>query len=176
LKIQSATPGAAAVEFETERVLAGEEHFVQALSLERKRAERSGQHFLLMLLKGAEALGGLKFGPSVVSRVTVALGSVIRDTDLLGWYRQGRSLGVIFTEVNQAELTSTVKTLNAKVEAALRGRLERRDVERIEISFHLFPEASEGDGWQASEDSALYPDMRKRRGAQASRVDQAAGS
>jgi lipopolysaccharide/colanic/teichoic acid biosynthesis glycosyltransferase len=143
------------------QVLAEETHFVQALSRERKRAERSGQHFLLMLLESAEALGSGRQG---VSAVTAALTQSIRETDLCGWYRQDRALGVIFTEVNSSAVASTVETLNAKVEAGLRARLEPEGIEQIQITFHLFPEPSNGDGWRASEDSVLYPEMRRQNG------------
>jgi hypothetical protein len=161
MKTPSPARGQATAEFETRRVLTAEAQFVQALSLERKRAERSGQHFLLMLLEGAELLGEPL---RVIPAVTAALGASIRETDQCGWYRQNRTLGVIFTEVNVDEVASTVKALNTKVEAALRSRLEPEEVDRVQFSFHLFPEAQDGDGWQSSADSAFYPDKRKRGG------------
>jgi hypothetical protein len=164
-KVKTASPALspAASEFEGRQVWAAEAHFVQALRLERKRAERSGQPFLLMLLEGADV-----FGPDGGSRflaVTAALAGTIRETDLCGWYQQDQTLGVIFTEVNGAGVVSAVNALNTKVEAALRGCLEAEEVEGMEISFHLFPEAGDGDGWQAGDDSVLYPDVRKRGGA-----------
>ena len=164
VKFHSSAPGPATVEFETQRILAAETHFLQALSLERKRAERSGQHFLLMLLEGSEVFGGPRPDGRVLSAVTQALGSSIRETDLFGWYRQDEALGVIFTELNGADVASTIKVLNTKVETALRGHLGPDEVDRIEISFHLFPEPPDGDGWRASEDSALYPEMRRQNG------------
>lgn len=165
VKIHSPAPGPATVEFETQRMLAAEAHFVQALSLERKRAERSGQHFLLMLLEGWEVFGGQQPDGQMASAVTAALGGTIRETDLFGWYRQAHTLGVIFTEVNSAKVALTVEALNAKVEAALRDRLKPDEVDRIEISFHLFPETTDRDGWQAPKGSVLYPDVRKQSGA-----------
>jgi lipopolysaccharide/colanic/teichoic acid biosynthesis glycosyltransferase len=165
VKIHSPAPGPATVEFETQRMLAAEAHFVQVLSLERKRAERSGQHFLLMLLEGWEVFGGQQPDGQMASAVTAALGGTIRETDLFGWYRQAHTLGVIFTEVNSAKVALTVEALNAKVEAALRDRLKPDEVDRIEISFHLFPETTDRDGWQAPKGSVLYPDVRKQSGA-----------
>ena len=163
-KVKTATPGreAAGMELEARREWAAEGQFVRALRLERKRAERSGQPFLLMLVEGGDVWG--KGGGARAWAVTGALGGAIRETDLCGWYRQGRTLGVIFTEVNGAEVAATVAALQGKVEGALRGRLRPEEAEGIEITFHLYPESSEGEGWQASEDSALYPDMRKRSG------------
>jgi len=162
VKTAAAARSPAAVEFEGQRMWAAEEHFVQTLRLERKRAERSGQPFLLMLLEGAGVWGA--DGGSRFLTVTAALGRAIRETDLYGWYRQDRTLGVIFTEVNHGELASTVEALHAKVEACLQGCLKAEVVEGVGISFHLFPEATDGEGWQAGEDSVLYPDVRQPGG------------
>ena len=161
-KVKAVPPACspAAVGFETRQVWAAEEHFVRTLRLERKRAERSRQPFLLMLLQGGEVFGGN--GGSRFFAVTATLGKAIRETDLCGWYRQNRTLGVIFTEVNPAEIASTVEVLKAKVERALRGCLKPTDVERIEVSFRVFPKAPKGDCWQAGKVSVLHPDVRKR--------------
>ncbi|HTS05637.1 MAG TPA: hypothetical protein VMP68_08645 [Candidatus Eisenbacteria bacterium] len=162
-KVKTAAPlrSLAAVDFEVRRVWAAEKHFVQALRLEQRRAERSRQPFLLMLLEGAEGFGGN--GGSRFLAVTAALEGAIRENDLCGWYRQNHTLGVIFTEVNPAEVDSTVEALNTKVEGALRGYLKPEEVERMEISFHLFPGTPEGNGQQTKEYSVLYPDVRKQR-------------
>jgi hypothetical protein len=148
-KVKNAAPArqSTAVEFEARRVWAAEGHFVQALKVERKRAASSGQPILLMLLEGAQVFGA--DGGSVFFAVTATLGEAIRETDICGWYRQNHTLGVIFTEVNPAEVVSTAETLNAKVKGALRECLQPEEVEQTRISFHLFPEASNGDGWQA---------------------------
>jgi exopolysaccharide biosynthesis polyprenyl glycosylphosphotransferase len=163
-KHKTGSPGLSpVVEFDTHRLFAPEALFLQALSLERKRAERSGQHFLLMLLEGAEVFGGSR-GQWASSAIAALEGSV-RETDQRGWYRQNHTLGVIFTEVNRAHVASAVKALNAKVVAALHASLGVDEVEKMEISFHLFPEAGDGGGWEASEDSVLYRDVRNQGGA-----------
>jgi hypothetical protein len=148
-KVKMAAPArkSGSVVSEARRVWAAEGHFVKALRLEQKRAERSGLPFLLMLLEGA-AIFGRNSGSSLFA-VTAAVEGVIREGDLCGWYRQNHTLGVIFTEVNPAEVDSTIEALKAKVEGAVRGCLKPEDVERTEISLHLFPEARNGDGSQA---------------------------
>ena len=140
--------------------LAPEPYFLQALSLERKRAERSGKHFLLMLLEAPEL-----FPPGSAARaaVTAALAACTRETDLQGWYRQDAALGVIFTEVGLDTAEATREVLHAKVSAALRERLGPEERQRMVITFHLFPEASHPGEWCA-QDSALYPDVRERGG------------
>jgi hypothetical protein len=100
------------------------------------------------MLLASPGVFGENGGPRL-SALAAAVGGVIREGDLCGLYRQNYTLGVIFTEVNPAEVDSTVEALNAKVKGAVRGYLQPADVKGMEISFHLFPEAPDRDGSQA---------------------------
>src|SRR5512146_2661803 len=51
-----------------EREIAGEATFLQMLSLERKRSERSGKPFLLVLMESSEVLQG-EIGERVVKQI-----------------------------------------------------------------------------------------------------------
>ncbi|MGH9432792.1 MAG: hypothetical protein ACRD3T_14725 [Terriglobia bacterium] len=135
----------AAAEREAPRVLASEPYFLQAMSLERKRAERSGKHFLLMLLAGENVFNARE---KAIQQVRAALAASIRETDLSGWYRQNLTVGVIFTEVDAACVDSIREVLNAKVGAALRGKVRAQEMQKIQVSFHLFPETPGEDGWR----------------------------
>ncbi len=143
-KVKNRPPVRVEMGSEAQSALAAEPYFLQAMGLERKRAERSGKHFLLMLLAGEQVF---QQGGKVIGQVTAALADSIRETDPSGWYRQGRTVGVIFTEVNVASADATQAVLRAKVGAALRSKLQAEDTARIRVSFHLFPEASEKGGW-----------------------------
>lgn len=147
---------------EAYRVLTPEPYFQQAVGLERKRAERSGKHFLLMLLGGEKAFAA---GEPTIYQVRAALAASIRETDLSGWYRQGRTMGVIFTEVSAESAEAIRRVLNVKVSEALRNQLRPEQLQRIQVSFHLFPETTGEHGWQPSQDSALYPEVRRQNGA-----------
>jgi len=162
-KMQNPACTEPAVQSEPIIALASEACFLHALRLERKRAERSGRHFLLMLLEGEEIFGQ-NAGPKAVSALAAVVTAAIRETDCSGWYRQGWAVGLIFTEVNAAGAQVTEEALRIRMHSALRDRLEPEDLGRIKVSFHWFPETTNGDGWQASEDSVLYPDLRKRGG------------
>lgn len=124
--------------------LAPEPYFLQTMTLERKRAERSGKHFLLMVLAGEQVFNP---GEKATGLVVAALATSIRETDPSGWYRQGQAVGVIFTEVDAAHADKAQQVLRAKLGAALRSKLPPADLERIQISFHLFPETFEKDDW-----------------------------
>jgi lipopolysaccharide/colanic/teichoic acid biosynthesis glycosyltransferase len=142
---------------QAEPVLA-EDAFHSLLTLERRRAERSRKQFVLMLmdahLENGSAAGILK------EAVDVVMASK-RETDLIGWYRQGAILGVIFTEVNEGTNQPITEILRAKIETNLAGRMGKEKLAKIAISFHIFPETWDKNrsGWQA--DTKLYPDLTR---------------
>src|SRR6266851_7553697 len=76
-----------------------EETFHNLLTLERRRAERSRKPFVLMVLE-ADASIEANAADRFLSQVTSVLLKSTRETDLIGWYEKGASLGVIFTEIS----------------------------------------------------------------------------
>ena len=135
-----------------------ESTFLRALSLERKRTERSRRLFVLMLLDPGDpppAAGG----GNTLTRTVSALLSAIRETDVAGWYKDGALLGVIFPEVGTGDKQSIVGTLHAKITTALQVTLKPQETARIHISFHCFPDDSDA-GLPAT--TKLYPDLSER--------------
>jgi len=133
-----------------------EDVFHSLLTLERKRAERSRKQFVLMLmdahLENGSAAGILK------EAVEIVIASK-RETDLIGWYRQGAILGVIFTEVNAGTDRPITEILRNKFETTLAERMGKSRSAKIAVSFHVFPEIWDKNqsSWQA--DSKLYPEL-----------------
>lgn len=133
--------------------------FHSMLTLERRRAERSRKPFVLMLLDAnlengtAEAILKQAVEIAVVSK---------RETDLVGWYKQGAILGIIFTEVNLDGELPITHTLRSKIETAFIKHLGRDRAAKIAISVHIFPESwdKNSTGWVA--DSKLYPDLNRK--------------
>src|SRR5690348_13870192 len=78
----------------------GEQVFLPMLAQERKRTERSGKPFILLLLKGNDAYLGDQ-GNEVVSRISRVMRAITREIDVLGWYEAGEVLGIIFTELGE---------------------------------------------------------------------------
>src|SRR5580700_12234239 len=109
--------------------------FHSMLTLERRRAERSRKPFVLMLLDADLENGTAE--QMLLKAVEIVLASK-RETDLVGWYKQGAILGIIFTEVTlQGDLPLT-ETLRKKVESAFIKRLGRERASRIAMSLHIF--------------------------------------
>lgn len=144
-----------------------EELFMNRLSLERKRTERSGRRFVLMLLDSTRLVRGPSREGSL-GRIVSALAHSIRETDIKGWYAKS-VIGVIFTEIGTADGTNIATALLTKVTAALCRTLTIEDINEIILSFHIYPEdwTDEGPGHPAG--SRLYPDvMRKIEGRRVS--------
>src|SRR5271165_5578013 len=81
--------------------IASEAVFTQMLRREVRRTERSGRPFMLALVSGKN-FGG-DHGPRFVDTVAAAISTSIRETDCLGWYEQSLTLGILLTEVGDAD-------------------------------------------------------------------------
>jgi lipopolysaccharide/colanic/teichoic acid biosynthesis glycosyltransferase len=121
-----------------------QELFLKLLCLERKRTERSGRRFVLLLLDTGNLLKTAK--APVVANLMSAIAQSTRDTDLKGWYRDGSVIGVIFTEVGAAEDKCIVQALSTKITDSLYDSLSICDVNEIRLSFHVFPEDWDNEG------------------------------
>jgi lipopolysaccharide/colanic/teichoic acid biosynthesis glycosyltransferase len=134
-----------------------EEFFMEMLTLERKRTERSKKPFLLMLLDIGKILMDDRAN-EVLKKLSHVLFSVTRETDLKGWYRNGSTIGVIFTEINGLENS----LLKEKIVTHLSAVLNHTQVREVGITTHCFPEVSD-DGMSGNgHDMNLYPDLRRR--------------
>jgi len=136
-----------------------ENAFTERLCLERKRTERSGRRFVLMLLD----VGNLVRTGSrheTLGRVVSALSNSIRETDIRGWYAES-VVGVIFTEINTAEGTDVAKALLTKITEALCCILTIEEINEISISFHVYPEDWQDGGPGELSHSRLYPDLAR---------------
>jgi lipopolysaccharide/colanic/teichoic acid biosynthesis glycosyltransferase len=143
-----------------EEVLA-ETTFHALLTHERRRAERSRKPFVLMLLE-MHALHAKSVGATFSERVKSAISRATRETDLIGWYEDGRILAVIFAELNVAEDTPVAELLRSKVETVLRDSLGTKAAAKIVITTHIFPESWNQNGTGHSADLKLYPDLHEK--------------
>jgi lipopolysaccharide/colanic/teichoic acid biosynthesis glycosyltransferase len=130
--------------------------FRRLLCQERKRSERSRKSFLLMLVRHrASRLNAEQFA---LQRVVRPLGTLIRETDTLGWFESKRALGVIFSELGDAELSEAVKRIESKALSALRV-LNLNQAEALEISIYSYPKSWKDGGIKTTFDPVLYPDL-----------------
>jgi lipopolysaccharide/colanic/teichoic acid biosynthesis glycosyltransferase len=142
-----------------------EQLFMKLLCLERRRTERSGRRFVLLLLDA----GKLLEPPNAVAleKLLSAISQSTRDTDLKGWYKDGSIIGVIFTEVGSADDKSIVESLSTKLTDELHEALSIAEINEIKLSFHVFPEDwddTDADGPVTSTlKMALASEINRRR-------------
>ncbi len=135
-----------------------EEPFLRMLAFERKRTERSQRRLVLMLLQ-SDAL--LKTGDraGTCQKILRALSRATRETDIKGWYDEDRVIGVIFTEIGNAEGKAVATALLNKVTNALSSTLSIEQINEVSLSFHVFPEEWDNQNGGRQADSTLYPDI-----------------
>jgi len=144
-----------------DRSVLDEESFNRAISLERKRTERSQRPFLLMLLDLGRIMVDDKHG-KILDKILSSLSISIRETDVTGWQKDRAILGVIFTEIPIEGRTSIVGTMMSRVSGGLYNNLTFDQFNQITISHYVFPEEWEHDVPQRPSNPTLYPDLEKR--------------
>jgi lipopolysaccharide/colanic/teichoic acid biosynthesis glycosyltransferase len=105
-----------------EREVLNEGTFRRMIAIERKRTERSTEPFLLMLLEAGNRQGSEKSG-KVLDNMLSVLPSSIRETDLIGWYKDRTIVGVMFTGLACSDKSSILSVILGKVSATLRDQL-----------------------------------------------------
>lgn len=135
-----------------------ESTFKRMIAVERKRTERSGEPFLLMLLQTGNHQSQEK-NEKALDIVLSFLPSSIRETDVIGWYKDRTTVGVMFTGLACNDKSSILSVILAKVSATLRGQLTSDQFNQVSISFHFFPDDWDHDSPGRTSNPALYPDL-----------------
>jgi lipopolysaccharide/colanic/teichoic acid biosynthesis glycosyltransferase len=130
----------------TSRVAEGLEHpapkpltqelFLQMLRLEQRRTERSGRAFLLVLVSGEDLPAGQN--DEYRSEIATAVSSCIRETDILGWYKQSSTLGLIMTEVGDSP-SAVIESIVRKISIVLQKSLTAETYCGLTVIVRVFP-------------------------------------
>jgi lipopolysaccharide/colanic/teichoic acid biosynthesis glycosyltransferase len=141
-----------------DNIALNEEAFRRILAIERKRTERSKAPFLLMLVESEN------HSPS--NKHTVALDKILsallasgRDTDVVGWYKEKVSIGIVFTGLGFGDKNAIVSTILNRVSTTLRNELPFDQFNQVSISLHFFPDDWDQDSSGRPSNPTLYPDL-----------------
>ena len=145
-----------------------EESFQRTLYLEQKRTERSGKPFILMLLDGEKVFQTSR-RQRVLQKILSSLVTSIRETDVIGWFKENFTVGVVFTEVGVTLAPTVPQAILSRVVTVLRRHLSSEEIDCIDITLHVFP-----DEWDEKKSGPparldLYPDLPEEKKAR--RVD-----
>jgi lipopolysaccharide/colanic/teichoic acid biosynthesis glycosyltransferase len=121
-----------------------EPSFDRMLYLERKRMERSRRPFMLLLLNVEDLMPGSDEDP-FVRELEIALSSCVRETDIKGWCEHGKVAGIILTGLHSIDEV-VKKKIFLKIQDPLVKALGSEAVQKIRVSYHVFPESSNGNG------------------------------
>jgi hypothetical protein len=122
-----------------------QETFLYFLSLEEKRSERSNRPLLLMLveLKKEDAGMRARFEPRIAGELFAVLRACLRETDFVGWYRDGHVAGAVLTHVGDTADADISALLSQRVGEALRGSLPAHVASRLQVLVHQLSPATD---------------------------------
>ncbi len=159
-----------------------EEVFLNILYRERKRTERSEKPFLLTILDVQKIVPTNSY-PDILDDIVSVLMSLIRETDICGWYEDGSKIGMIFTEIdNSIDVQAAREAILSKVRSNLSENIPPDILAKISIDFHFYPEKYDDSSEKLHLfEKTLYPEIddeyqRKMKGLFIKRVIDLIGS
>lgn len=117
---------------------ADEALFKRLLLLERRRAERTGSRFAVMLVDMQDLSAALD--AESMDRIGNAIGAKMRETDIIGWYQNSSVLGVILTTLNGATRRTLENVVVARTRSVLALQPVANQIQQVWISCHIFPD------------------------------------
>ena len=123
-----------------------EQAFRSFLAIERKRSERSGCPFLLLLVALKEQSGvTVRIDPMVAPKLFSALWLCLRETDCIGWYREERVAGAVLTELGDRHPTEVCRLIGQRVSGVLSEGLPANVAHRLQVRVYQHPESGRTD-------------------------------
>jgi hypothetical protein len=132
-----------------------EEVYRRLAHREIKRSERSGFHCRMLIVYRPETQKVVvPLGAELLDKIISMLSRSCRDTDVIGWYRQDRMLGVLLTALRPEFSQDGCETLKCRLLARLRNARNCIDDESLEVRVL---EPGELTAFNAADDSARFP-------------------
>ena len=114
-----------------------EEGFWYLLRVERRRSERSRRPFLLVLVVlQNEPAGRMRVFQPPADRVFDGLSRVLRETDVIGWYRDGQIAGAVLS----AQADTTWTDISARITGRIAGAISHglSDPENLRVHVRAY--------------------------------------
>jgi hypothetical protein len=110
------------------------------LEVERQRFERSGQRYALLLVDLNVGIGEARLDEALSAPLFDALARALRETDVIGWYRERRIAGVLLTHLEDASVSDVCTRMSERISGLLRDRLPQAVAARVVVRPHPFQE------------------------------------
>ncbi len=134
-----------------------EEAFRYFLAEERRRSLSSNRPSLLLLLELQEQAGPVH--ASLARTLFSCLARCLRETDIMGWYHEGRVAGAVLTDLSDATVGDVPTHVLERVEAQVRKALPRKLAPRLGVRLFRVPSPAPA---QAPLRHANRPSERRR--------------
>jgi hypothetical protein len=116
--------------------------FLYFMALEQARAQRASGALRLLLVSVEPSPGRrVPIPPATAARLFGALRLSMRDTDVVGWYRQDRIAGVLLSERGEAPRSEGWRAIEERVERALSKQLPAREIGSLRLRVVQVPAA-----------------------------------
>lgn len=126
--------------------------FHHQLGMERKRTERSGRPFMLVVLNIAPLLHATADELQPLQHLCQALALCSRDTDTKGWYVAHTQVGILYTELGE----QSDSIILDKINQLLNQNMDPQHAHLIEIRSARFPRDSNEDTPNESLELTFY--------------------
>ena len=111
-----------------------QEAFRYLLESESKRSERSGRFCQILLVYSSDEHGRIAQMNFDVAKIVIAAASrSFRETDYIGWYRDGRIVGAVLTVLAQESMALVPTQLQPRLVECLRAQLGIEEFSRLQI-------------------------------------------
>jgi hypothetical protein len=111
-----------------------EEAFRYFLTIERKRAERSGRSMLLLLVEfKSEREGDSRMDRLVSTKLFTGLAACVREIDFIGWYRTDRVAGAVLSQGSDTPAQDVAQQIGERVAQLLSERLPSHVRRRLQV-------------------------------------------
>jgi lipopolysaccharide/colanic/teichoic acid biosynthesis glycosyltransferase len=111
-----------------------------------------------MLLADRRSLESRKAGVDLETIVSTLL-PVIRETDIIGWYKGRTTIGVIYTGIVGDDRAAALSMIQSRLIATLEASISVEQMSYVNTWFHFFPDDWDDDGSGRPSVAALYPDL-----------------
>jgi lipopolysaccharide/colanic/teichoic acid biosynthesis glycosyltransferase len=142
----------------------GQDSFRRMIAVERRRTERTNDPFVLLLLDAEH-----DHGPGTIEEslalVASSLSFAIRETDVIGWYQERTTVGVMFTGLQLKDKNLASSLILNRVNTILQADMLLDQMSDLIMSLYFFP-----DDWDDFDSGrpigpALYPDVLSPNGS-----------
>jgi hypothetical protein len=111
-----------------------QETFRYLLESESKRSERSDHFCQILLVYWTDAQGRIvQMDSHVAKTVMAALSRSLRETDYIGWYRDGHIVGAVLTVLVEESMAQVSIHLQPRLVEILRAELGVEETSRLQI-------------------------------------------